>query len=93
MLRTALKLTCLLLATSLYGTAPAAPLPDFNASYELRLGSLRIGNSTISLENGPDGSYRYESRSTPTQLASWLFKDNLTNTTTTAAAARNVRRN
>jgi len=77
MLRTGQTLTCLLLASCLCGAVHAAPLPDFSASYDLRLGSLRIGTSTISLENGADGSYRYESRSTPTPLVSWLLKDKL----------------
>jgi len=80
MLRTGLTLTCLLLAASLCGVVHAAPLPDFNASYELRLGSLRIGTSTISLANEADGRYRYESSSTPTPLVSWLLKDKLQET-------------
>jgi hypothetical protein len=91
MLRTTLKLACLLLATSLWGMAHAAPLPDFSASYELRIGSLRIGSSTISLENGPDGSYLYESRRTPTQLVSWLFKDKLHETSRGTLAGNSVR--
>jgi Protein of unknown function (DUF3108) len=77
MLRNCLTLTCLLLAASLCGAVPAAQLPDFSASYELRLGSLRIGTSSIRLENRADGSYLYESSSTPTPLVSWLLKDKL----------------
>ena len=77
MMRTALTLTGLLLVAVLNSTLHAAPLPDFSASYELRLGGLRIGTSTVSLETGADGSYRYESRSSPTKLVSWLFKDKL----------------
>lgn len=77
MLKTGLTLICLLLAACPGGVLLAAPLPDFSASYELRLGSLRIGSSTISLENGADESYVYESRSSPTKLVSWLFKDKL----------------
>jgi hypothetical protein len=67
----------MLLAASLSGTVHAASLPDFSASYELRIGSLRIGTSTVSLENRPDDGYRYESRSTPTPLVSWLLRDKL----------------
>jgi hypothetical protein len=77
MLRTGLTLTCLMLAACLGAAAHATPLPDFSASYELRFGSLRIGTSTISLENGADGSYVYESRSTPIKLVSWLFNETL----------------
>jgi hypothetical protein len=77
MLKTGLTLIWLLMATCTGGVLLAAPLPDFSASYEIRLGSLRIGTSTISLENGTDGSYEYESHSTPIKLVSWLFKDKL----------------
>jgi hypothetical protein len=77
MLRTGLTLTCLLLAACLGAAVHAAPLPDFSASYELRLGSLRIGTSTISLKNGADGSYTYQSSSIPIKLVSWLFRQQL----------------
>ena len=91
MLKTGLKLTCLLLATCLCSAVYAAPLPDFSASYELRFGSLRIGTSEISLENDADGSYRYESRSTPTPLVSWLLKDRLHETSIGTLADSGVR--
>lgn len=91
MLRAGLTLTCLLLAIGLCHPAHTAPLPDFSASYELRLGSLPIGTSTISLENSSDGGYRYESRSTPNKLISWLFKDHLHETSRGTLAGDGVR--
>lgn len=75
--KTGLTLVTLLLLALPLHFAAAAALPDFDASYELQLGSLRIGTSTIRLENGAGGSYLYESRSTPAKLVSWLFKDRL----------------
>ena len=68
----------LLLATALLAPAgQAATLPDFEASYILKRGSLRIGSSTIKLRTGDDGSYLYESRSWPTRWVAWLLKDRL----------------
>jgi hypothetical protein len=91
MLRTRLTLPCLLLAASLCGAVHAAPLPDFSASYELRIGSLRIGTSTVRLENRPDDGYRYESRSTPTPLVAWLLKDKLHEISSGTFASNGVR--
>jgi hypothetical protein len=91
MLRTGLTLSCLLLAACLGAAAHAAPLPDFSASYELRFGSLRIGTSTISLENGAGGSYVYESRSTPIKLVSWLFRETLHETSNGTLAGTDIR--
>ena len=91
MLITRLILTCLFLAASLSGAVRAGPLPDFSASYELRLGSLRIGTSTVSLENLPDGGYRYESRSTPTPLVAWLLRDKLHETSSGTLTGDGVR--
>jgi Protein of unknown function (DUF3108) len=91
MLRTRLTLPCLLLAASLCGAVHAAPLPDFSASYELRIGSLRIGTSTVSLENRPDDGYRYESHSTPTPLVAWLLRDKLHETSTGTLTGDGVR--
>ena len=68
----------LLLAIALLAPAvPAATLPDFEASYILKRGSLRIGSSTIELRTGNEGSYLYESRSWPTRWVAWLLKDRL----------------
>lgn len=68
----------LLLATALLVPAgQAATLPDFEASYILKRGSLRIGSSAIEMRTGDDGSYRYESRSWPTRWVAWLLKDRL----------------
>jgi hypothetical protein len=67
-----------LLATATFLTAPqAAPLPEFEASFKLSRGSLRIGTSTVSLDLDKDGHYRYETRSTPSRWISWLLKDKL----------------
>ena len=53
----------------------AAPLADFEASYQLKRGNLRIGTSTISLVNMENNGYRYESRSWPTSWVAWFLKD------------------
>ncbi|HYQ72891.1 MAG TPA: DUF3108 domain-containing protein [Gammaproteobacteria bacterium] len=91
MLRTALTLACLLLAALPGSGVSAAPLPDFNARYELRLGNLRIGTSTTRLETAADGSYHYESRSIPTKLVSWLFRGKLHETSTGTLGADGIR--
>jgi len=93
MLRSGLTLSSLLLAALLNNVVNAAPLPDFSASYELRLASLRIGTSTIRLETGADGGYLYESRSTPSKLASWLFKEKLHETSRGTLGDNGVRPN
>jgi hypothetical protein len=91
MLRTGLTLSCLLLAACLGAAVHAAPLPDFSASYELRLGSLRIGTSHLSLENGAGGSYVYEASSAPVELVSWLFRQALHETSRGTLAGAGVR--
>lgn len=77
----------LLLAPLLY----AAPLPDFEASYALMRGNLRIGTSTIALSTTADGRYLYESRSTPTRLVAWFLKDHLHETSRGTLNATAVR--
>ena len=68
----------LLLVAMLAGSAvSAAPLPDFEASYILKRGSLRIGTSNIEFRSDDDGNYVYESRSWPTRWVAWLLKDRL----------------
>ena len=68
----------LLLATALLAPAvQAATLPDFEASYILKRGSLRIGTSTIALQTEVDGGYLYKSHSWPSRWLSWLLKDQL----------------
>jgi len=57
--------------------AGAAPLPDFQASYELSRGSLKIGTSTIELVTGDNDSYTYRSHSAPVRWVGWLLKDKL----------------
>jgi hypothetical protein len=67
-----------LLASTVMVTSPeAASLPEFEASFTLSRGNLRIGTSTVSLSRGKDGDYLYESRSTPSRWISWLLKDKL----------------
>ena len=68
-----LVLAAMLLSSALH----AAPLPDFEASYQLKRGNLRIGTMVVELKTATDGSYQYESRSWPARWASWLFKDKL----------------
>lgn len=52
-------------------------LPEFKASYELSRGSMKIGNSTIELATGSNGSYTYKSRSWPVKWVAWFLKDKL----------------
>jgi len=66
----------LLLLSATTGVA-ASPLPDFKATYELSRGSMKIGNSTIELSNGRNGSYTYKSRSWPVRWVAWFLKDKL----------------
>ena len=78
MLRKTLKYSLLLLITLLLSpVAYPAPLGDFEASYQLHRGNLRIGTSTLSLMNKENNGYLYESRSWPTAWVSWLLKDKL----------------
>lgn len=78
MLNRILMTRLLLMVTLLVTTASAAtPLPDFKASYELTRGSLKIGNSTIELSTGSNGSYTYKSRSKPVRWVAWFLKDKL----------------
>jgi hypothetical protein len=70
----ALLLTGLLLAV----TAPAAPPPDFEASYKLEQHKLRIGTASITLQTDPQGHYLYEFRSWPNRLFSWIVDKELT---------------
>ncbi len=73
-----LAIICALLASTAFASAPkAAPLPEFEASFKLSRGSLRIGTSTLSLSLGKDGHYVYETRSWPSRWISWLLKDKL----------------
>jgi len=58
-------------------TLSAATLSDFEASYILKRGSLRIGSSNIEFRSSNDGSYVYESHSWPTRWVAWLLKDRL----------------
>lgn len=68
----------------------AAPLPDFEAGYELKRGSLRIGSSSIALTTDADGRYTYESSSTPTALVAWFLKDRLHETSRGSLSASGV---
>ena len=58
-------------------TLLAGDLPDFEASYILKRGSLRIGSSNIEFRSDKDGSYVYESHSWPSRWVAWLLKDRL----------------
>lgn len=73
------RLSGLLLLAALIAstTLLAGDLPDFEASYILKRGSLRIGSSNIEFRSSSDGSYVYESHSWPTRWVAWLLKDRL----------------
>lgn len=78
MLTAILKKTLLfMIAMLLSSVLHATPLPDFEASYQLNRGSLRIGTMVVTLKTDKDGNYRYQSRSWPVRWISWLFKDKL----------------
>jgi hypothetical protein len=59
------------------GAQASVVLPEFKASYELTRGSMKIGNSTIELSTGANGSYTYKSRSWPVRWVAWFLKDKL----------------
>ena len=75
--RTLEKSLLLVAALLLSPVVYTAPLADFEASYQLYRGSLRIGTSTLSLMNRENNGYLYESRSWPTAWVSWLLNDKL----------------
>ena len=78
-----LRITRLLAAVMLLSAATAGaaqPLPDFQATYKLSRGAMKIGNSTIELINGSDGDYTYRSRSWPVRWVGWFLKDRLSET-------------
>ncbi|MGD2138367.1 MAG: DUF3108 domain-containing protein [Gammaproteobacteria bacterium] len=75
MLRNPAATTGLLLAATLLAAAAAAALPEFEASFELRRDSLRIGTTTLSLSRDDNGQYRYESRTRPSSWTAWVLRD------------------
>ena len=83
----------LLLAAALCaGSAQASvELPDFKATYELTRGSMKIGNSTIELKTGANGSYTYKSRSWPVRWVAWFLKDKLNETSRGKITASGIR--
>jgi len=77
MLKKLLPVLMLLTAVVANSTLTAATLPDFEASYILKRGSLTIGSSAIEFRLDNDGNYLYQSRSKPTRWVAWLLKDRL----------------
>lgn len=75
-----LLIPLLLPALLLGGNAAASMPPDFKASYEVTRGSMKIGNSTIELITGNNGTYTYKSRSWPVRWVAWFLKDKLNET-------------
>jgi len=75
--RIVLPASLLLLATLLCSALQAAPLPSFEATFELKRGNMRIGTSRMSLTTGDDGGYQFESRNWPVRWVSWFLKDKL----------------
>ena len=71
------KFMLLVAAVLLTSALHAAALPDFEAIYIQKYGGLNIGTSTLTLTNGNNGSYQYESRSWPNAWVSWFLKDRL----------------
>ena len=67
----------LLTVTLASATLQAATMPDFEASYTLKRGNLRIGSATVLLRTDADSGYLYESHSWPVRWVSWFLKDQL----------------
>ena len=67
----------LLASTGSITAIQAAPLPEFEASFKLSRGSLRIGTSTVSLSMEDNGQYLYETHSSPSRWIAWLLNDKL----------------
>lgn len=88
-LRIALLFPVLLLTGN--ADAAAAIPPDFKASYELTRGSMKIGNSSIELSTGRNGSYTYRSRSWPVHWVAWFLKDKLDETSRGRITAQGIR--
>lgn len=80
MLKRQLALLLLALATMAGSAQARVEIPAFKASYELSRGSMKIGNSTIELATGSNGSYTYKSRSWPVRWVAWFLKDKLNET-------------
>ena len=66
-------ITAVLLTSALHASA----LPDFDATYIQKYGGLTIGSSTLTLTNGNNNSYLYETRSKPSAWVSWFLKGKL----------------
>jgi Protein of unknown function (DUF3108) len=83
----------LLFAAALFaaGARAAVEVPNFKATYELSRGSMKIGNSSIELSNGANGSYTYKSRSWPVRWVSWFLKDKLYETSRGRITADGIR--
>ncbi len=83
----------LLFAAALFaaGARAAVEVPDFKATYELSRGSMKIGNSSIELSNGANGSYTYKSRSWPVRWVAWFLKDKLYETSRGRITAAGIR--
>ena len=67
----------LMAAAWLTSSLHAATLPDFEAIYIQKYGGLSIGTSTLTLTNGNNRSYLYETHSRPGTWVSWFLKDRL----------------
>jgi hypothetical protein len=88
----ALRIALLFPVLLLTGNAGAAGVPpDFKASYELTRGSMKIGNSSIELSTGRNGSYTYRSRSWPVRWVAWFLKGKLNETSRGRITAQGIR--
>ena len=66
-------LSCVLVMSA----SGAAPLPSFEASFQIMRGGLRLGTNEVSLAVQENGDYRYESHSWPSSWISWLLNEDL----------------
>ncbi|MGB5540934.1 MAG: DUF3108 domain-containing protein [Gammaproteobacteria bacterium] len=89
----AILAAALLLAVTLpaAGVQASVVMPAFKASYELSRGSMKIGNSTIELSTGANGSYTYKARSWPVRWVAWFLKDKLYETSRGKITAAGIR--
>ena len=67
----------LLAGVLVFSSLQAAPLPSFDATFQIMSGSLRLGTTEVALTVEGNGDYRYESHTWPSGWISWLFKEDL----------------
>jgi hypothetical protein len=67
----------LLAGVLVFSSLQAAPLPSFDATFQIMSGSLRLGTTEVALTVEGNGDYRYESHTWPSSWISWLLNEDL----------------